>query len=150
MSTRSTRQRIRASSGDARPFAGRRQVTAHAAGVDIGAHAIRACVPASDHQPLVRAFGTSTAALAALADGGSDRGLAPVAMASTGVEWLPRFATLEARGLPCCVRSTHALPHVPGRPSAGLACQGMHTLQSEGVLPAACRPDAALVPRRPF
>ena len=51
MSTRSTRQRIRASSGDARPFAGRRQVTAHAAGVDIGAHAIRACVPASDHQP---------------------------------------------------------------------------------------------------
>ena len=62
-----------------------RTVTAHAAGVDSGAHAIVAGVPAGADQQLVRTFGTSTAALQTLADWCVDRGIQPVARASTGV-----------------------------------------------------------------
>jgi hypothetical protein len=44
-----------------------------------------ACVPDGDDQPLVRAFGPYTAALAALADWCIDRGIETAAMESTGV-----------------------------------------------------------------
>jgi hypothetical protein len=63
MRTRSNRPRGQSSQGDARPFAGMRQGNPHAAGVDSGAHAMMACVPVGDAQPLVRALGTDTAAL---------------------------------------------------------------------------------------
>ena len=62
-----------------------RQVNRHAAGVDIGAHEIMACVPDGDDQQLVRAFGTYTADLDALADWFVDRGIQTAAMESTGV-----------------------------------------------------------------
>ena len=85
MSTLSRRLRARLSQGDTRPFEGRRTVNLHAAGVDIGAHEIMACVPDGDDQQLVRAFGTSTADLEALAAWCMDRGIQTAAMASTGV-----------------------------------------------------------------
>lgn len=62
-----------------------RKVTSHAAGVDIGAPEIGACVPDGDEQSWVRAFGPSPAARASLADGCIDRGLQTVALAATGV-----------------------------------------------------------------
>jgi hypothetical protein len=64
----SSRHRTRSSHGETRPCEGMRPVTPHAAGVDIGAHDLMACVPDGDDQQIVRAFGTSTAALASLAD----------------------------------------------------------------------------------
>jgi hypothetical protein len=66
-----------------------RQVNRHAAGVDIGAHEIMACVPDGDAQQLVRAFGTYTADLDTLADWFVDRGIQTVAMESPGVYWIP-------------------------------------------------------------
>jgi hypothetical protein len=64
----------------------------HAAGIDIGAaeHWV-AVPPGCDPQP-VRRFGTFTADLAALADWLIDCGVTTVAMASTGVDWMPLFA----------------------------------------------------------
>ena len=85
MSKLSRRHRAQASQGEARPFAGMRKITLQAAGVDIGAHAIVACVPDGEEQQLVRTFGTYTADLQTLADGLIDRGLLTVAMESTGV-----------------------------------------------------------------
>lgn len=67
MSQRSTRHRGPSSQGEACPFAGLRPVNPHAAGVDIGAHEMMACVLVGDDQQLVRAFGTYTAELDALA-----------------------------------------------------------------------------------
>ena len=58
MSKLSKRHRSRASQGAIRPFDGMRAVNAYAAGVDIGAHAIMACVPDGDDHQRVRAFGT--------------------------------------------------------------------------------------------
>ena len=81
----SRRHRTRSSHGATSPFEGMRTVNPHAAGVDIGAHAIMACVPDGDDQQIVRAFGTYTADLESLADWCIDRGIQTVAMASTGV-----------------------------------------------------------------
>ena len=148
MSTRSTRHRRRSSQGETRPFAGMRQMNPHAAGGDIGAHEIMAGVPDGDAQQLVRAFGTSTADLDALADWCVDRGIPTAAMESTGVYWLPLFETLEARGMQCCLISAQAITHGPGRKSDVLDCQWMQTLHRYGLFKASFRPEADLVALR--
>src|SRR5262249_49749829 len=89
MSKLSTRHRTRSSQGEARPFEGMCQVTSHAAGVDISAHEIMACVPDGHDHQIVRAFGTYTADLQTLADWFVDRGIKTIAMESTGVYWMP-------------------------------------------------------------
>jgi len=109
-----------------------RTVNPHAAGVDIGAHAIMACVPNGDDQQLVRAFGTYTVDLASLVDWFIDRGIQTVAMASTGVYWIPLCETLEARGLQGCLISASSMKHGPGRKSDVLDCQWIQTLPSYG------------------
>ena len=91
MSKRSRRPRPRSPQGDVRPCAGRRTITAQAAGVDLGAHAIVACVPDGEDQQRVRPCGTYTADRQTLADWFVDRGMQTVAMASTGVSWMPLF-----------------------------------------------------------
>jgi hypothetical protein len=68
-----------------------RTITSQAAGVDIGAHEIVAWVPDGEEQQLVRTFGPYTTDLQTLADWFVDRGMQTVAMASTGVYWIPLF-----------------------------------------------------------
>jgi transposase len=125
-----------------------RHVNRHAAGVDIGAHEIMACIPDGDDQQLVRAFGTYTADLDTLADWFVDHDIQTVAMESTGVYWIPLFETLEARGVQCCLISAQAIKHVPGRQSDVLDCQWIQTLHSYGLLKASFRPEADLVALR--
>jgi transposase len=148
MRKRSKHHRTRSPQGEIRPFAGMRTVNPQAAGVDIGAHEIMACVPDGADQQIVRLFGTSTAALEALADWFIDRGIQTVAMASTGVYGLPRCETLEARGLHCGLLSAAAIKRVPGRQSDVLDCPWMPTLHRSGLLAASLRPDADCVALR--
>lgn len=102
MSKLSKRNHRRTSQGEARPFEGMRQVHPHAAGVDSGAHEIMACVPDGDDQHIVRAFGTYTADLDALADWFVDRGIQTVAMESTAVCSAPRRSRMcQAAKAPC-------------------------------------------------
>jgi hypothetical protein len=68
-----------------------RKLPSQAAGVDMGVHAIVACVPDGDDQQIVRTFGTYPADLQTLADWLVDRGIQTVAMASTGVYGMPLF-----------------------------------------------------------
>lgn len=145
MSKLSRRHRAQASHGEARPFAGLRKLTAHAAGVDIGAHELVACVPDGDDQQIVRTFGTSTADLQTLADWFVDRGMQTIAMEATGVYWIPLFEALEARGLHCCLISAASSKRVPGRKSDVIDCQWIQTLHSYGLLTASLRPEADLV-----
>src|SRR5262245_40693977 len=125
-----------------------RQGNLYAAGLDMGAHEIMACVPDGDAQQLVRAFGPYPADLDALADWCIDRGIQTAAMEATGVDWIPLFETLEARGMPCCLISAQAIKHVPGRTSDVLACQWIQTLHSYGWLQASLRPEADRVALR--
>jgi transposase len=125
-----------------------RQVNVHAAGVDIGAHEIVAYVPDGEAQQIVRTFGTYTADLHTLAAWLVARGIQTVAMASTGVYWIPLFEALEARGLLCCLIRARSLKRVPGRKSDVLDCQWIQTLHSYGLLSASFRPAADLVALR--
>jgi transposase len=148
VSTLSIRHRTRSSQGEIRSFDGMRKVHPAAAGVDIGAHEIMACVPDGPDQQLVRAFGTYTVDLESLADWFIDRGVQTVAMESTGVYWIPLFETLEAHGIPCCLISASSVKHVLGRKSDVLDCQWIQTLHSYGLLAASFRPEADLVALR--
>ena len=111
-----------------------------AAGLDIGADELWACVPAEcDPQP-VRAFGTGTPDLLALADWLVQGQVTTVAMESTGVYWIPISEILEARGLEGSLVNARHLKNVPGRKSDGQDCQWIQRLHSYGVLSASCRP----------
>src|SRR5512146_3263882 len=69
-----------------------------AAGLDIGAREIYACVPPNRAEDNVKVFGTFTADLTALADWLAAHHVDTVAMESTGVYWIPAFELLEGRG----------------------------------------------------
>jgi transposase len=113
---------------------------AAAAGLDIGAAEIWACVPADrDTQP-VRVFGTFTPDLHALADWLGQCQVTSVAMESTGVYWIPIYEILEARGVEVWVVNARHLKNVPGRKSDVQDCQWLQQLHSYGLLTASFRP----------
>jgi hypothetical protein len=93
------RSRQRRSVPKIKPLEDLKIVHPHAAGLDIGAREIWACVPSASTAENVRAFGTFTVDLQALADWLVACGVDTVAMESTGVYWIPVFDLLEARGL---------------------------------------------------
>jgi transposase len=131
-----------------RPFAGLDHIQPHAAGVDIGAHEIVACVPGPENSQDVRTFGTYTADLHALAAWFQEQGIRSVAMESTGVYWIPLFETLESSGFHCCLISATAIRRFPGRKSDVIDCQWIQTLHSYGLLAPSFRPEADLVALR--
>jgi len=114
----------------------------HAAGIDIGEAEHWVAVPSGcDPQP-VRRFGTCTVDLDALADWLMACGVTTVAMASTGVYWLPLFALLEARGVQVLLIDPRQATRAPGRPTtARLDGQWLQRLPASGLLAGACRPE---------
>ena len=111
-----------------------------AAGLDIGAEEIWACVPVeSDAQP-VRAFGTFTPDLQALADWLAQCQVTTIALESTGVYWIPIYEVLEARGFEVALVNARHLKNVPGRKSDVQDCQWLQQLHSYGLLTASFRP----------
>jgi len=91
----------------------------------------------------VRRFGTCTTDRDTLADWLIDCGVTTVAMASTGVSWIPVFALLEARGVQVFLIDPRQAKRAPGRPTtARLDCQWLPRLHAYGLLAGAFRPDA--------
>lgn len=119
-------------------------VQANAAGLDIGAREIWACVPADRASPNVRCFGTFTPDLQQLADWLMRVGITTVALESTGVYWIPVFEILEAAGLAVYVVNARHLKNVPGRKSDVQDCQWIQRLHSYGLLAASFRPEAEM------
>jgi len=114
----------------------------HTAGIDIGeAEHWVAVPPGCDPQP-VRRFGTCTVALDTLAAWLMDCGVTTVAMASTGVDWMPVFELLETRGVQGLLRDPRQAKRAPGRPNTDrLACQWLQRLHTSGLLAGAFRPE---------
>jgi transposase len=133
-----------------RPLEELKIVHPRAAGLDIGAREIWACVPASRTPENVRVFGTFTVELQALADWLVVCGVDTVALESTGVYWIPIFELLEARGLTVYLVNSWHLKHVPGRKSDVLDCQWIQQLHSLGLLRASFRPDAEMAALRAY
>jgi transposase len=123
---------------------GPRQVfNPHAAGIYIGDAEHWVVVPPDRTPQPVRRCGTCTADLDVLADWRLDCGITPVAMASTGVSWMPLFERLETRGLQVLLLDPRQAKRAPGRPKTDrLDCQWLHRLHTYGLLAGAFRPEA--------
>lgn len=116
----------------------------NAAGLDIGAREIWACVPTDRDAEWVRRFGTFTLDLHHLADWLAQCGVDTVAMESTGVYWIPVFEILEARGFQVYLVNARHLKNVPGRKSDYQDCQWIQKLHRLGLLASSFRPDAEM------
>jgi transposase len=112
----------------------------NAAGLDIGAAEIWACVPEGrDPQP-VRMFPTFTVDLIALAAWLKVCGITTVAMESTGVYWIPVYDLLEEHGFQVFLVNARHLKNVPGKKTDVLDCQWIQQLHTFGLLRASFRP----------
>ena len=129
-------------------FSGMSQVHPHAAGVDVGAVEIVACVSGDEATQLVRAFGNYTVDLQALGSWFREHGVKTVAMESTGVYWIPLFEELERQGFECLLISSRSLRRVAGRKSDITDAQWIQTLHSYGLLESSFRPQAELIALR--
>ena len=130
------------------PFSSLRQVNSHAAGVDIGAIEIVACVAGEENTQIVKAFGNYPVDLQALAQWMKDHQVKTVAMESTGIYWIPLFEELEGQGFECLLISSGSLRRVAGRKSDIRDAQWIQTLHSYGLLAGSFRPQAELVALR--
>jgi len=95
--------------------------------------------PGRDPKP-VRAFGTFTIDLQALADWLKACGVTTVAMESTGVYWIALFQILETRGFEVLLVNARHVKNVPGRKSDVLDCQWLQELHTFGLLRGSFRP----------
>jgi transposase len=116
------------------------QLTANAAGIDVGGTSHFVAVPADRDAEPVREFRTFTGDLYRLAEWLKGCGIEIVAMESTGVYWIPLFQVLEERGFAVKLVDAHQLQRAPGRKSDVLDCQWLQQLHSFGLLAGAFRP----------
>ena len=116
------------------------------AGIDIGSKEHWVCGPdLDDGRPNVRAFGTTTTQLEALAEWLAEQGVTSVAMESTSVYWIPLYELLESRGIEAVLVNARQLHNVPGRKTDVKDCQWLRTLHSHGLLRGSFRPGDAIV-----
>jgi transposase len=115
----------------------------HAAGIAIGEAEPGGAVPPGGAPHPVRRFGTCTVDRDAVAAWLIDGGVPPVAMAATGVSWMPLCALLEARGVQVLLSAPRQAKRVPGRPQTErLDGKGLQRLHAYGLLAGAFRPAA--------
>jgi len=130
---------------EAHPFTGMSQVNPNAAGVDIGAVEIVACVSGDEKTQIVRAFGNYTVDLQEMGGWFKEHNIKTIAMESTGVYWIPLFEELEREGFECLLISSRSLRRVAGRKSDITDAQWIQTLHSYGLLESSFRPQADLI-----
>lgn len=133
---------------EARPYDGLSKVNLNAAGVDIGATEIVACVSGGDEVQLVKGFGNYTVDLKAIAQWLDEHKIKTVAMESTGVYWIPLFEELESQGFECLLISSRSLRKVAGQKTDVEDAQWIQTLHSYGLLKGSFRPQGDLVALR--
>ena len=121
-------------------FNGLDQINFNAAGLDIGAEDIYACVPTGRDTSPVRCFGTCTADLHALADWLTQCGVTTVAMESTGVYWIAPFEVLADTGFNVYLVNARYVKNVSGRKTDVSDCQWIQQLHTYGLLQASFRP----------
>ena len=127
-----------------------KQINLNAAGLDIGAEEIWACVAEEGEDIAVRAFETFTVDLHRLADWLQEKEIETVAMEATGVYWIPIYEILEGRGLEVYLINARHIKNVPGKKTDVLDCQWIQQLHTYGLLRASFRPEADMVALRSY
>jgi transposase len=129
----------------------------HAAGIDVGATEFWVCVPPSAVAslsalsvpavlpPHVRRFGPFTPDLHAIAPWLQQCQVTTVAMASTGVSWIPLYDLRESAGFQVLLVDPRQVQRAPNRPKTDVHdCQWIQRLHRLGLLTAAFRPEEPL------
>jgi transposase len=127
-----------------------KQINLNAAGLDIGAAEIWACVPEDRTEQPVRVFPTFTVDLYTLADWLTACGVETVAMEATGIYWIPVFEILEARGFKVYLVNARHIKNVTGRKTDVLDCQWIQQLHTYGLLHASFRPEEEICALRAY
>lgn len=127
-----------------------KQINLNAAGLDIGAAEIWACVPEDRAEEWVRPFPTFTPDLHALADWLESCQIDTVAMESTGVYWIPIYEILVERGFEVKLVNAHHIKNVPSRKSDVMDCQWIQQLHTYGLLRGSFRPEEEMVTVRVY
>ena len=109
-------------------------------GLDVHKKSVVACVITPEGRE-TRTFGTMTADLLALADWLLERGVAAVAMESTGVYWKAPYNLLEGTGLELLVVNAAHIKAVPGRKTDVRDAEWIAELLQHGLLKASFIPD---------
>jgi transposase len=123
-------------------------VCPHAAGVDIGSPALVVALPPERPAPTVRAFGPVTTEVKPWMAWALAQRLGPVAMASTGLDWMPIDELLAVAGIRGYLVTARHVQLVPGRTTDSNEAPWRPKLPSLGWLHAACRPEEAMWGRR--
>jgi transposase len=118
----------------------------HCCGVDVHKREVVACVMTTDPDgtchKAVRAFGTMTPDILALADWLAAHEVTHVAMESTGVYWKPIWNLLEGQVELLLVNARH-IKAVPGRKTDVRDCEWLAELLRHGLLTGSFVPDRA-------
>lgn len=119
-------------------------VNPRAAAIDIGPtkHMVAINTHADDNP--VRAFGTFTGDLHAMACWFKDCGVTCAAMESTGVYWIPAYKVLEQHGFHVILVNTRSAKNVPGRTTDVSDAAWSQLLHSYGLLRGSFRPEAGV------
>ena len=127
-----------------------KRLNLNAAGLDIGAAEIWACVPEDRAAVPVQMFPTFTPDLQRLAAWFQECGVTTVAMESTGVYWIPVYELLAAQGFEVYLVNARHLKNVPTKKSDVLDCQWIQQLHTYGLLHASFRPEAEMCALRAY
>jgi hypothetical protein len=114
------------------------------AGIDIGPKSHFVALPPGEAEAKkdnVREFPAHSVGLAKMAEFLKARNVSRVAMAATGIYWVPARNYLRKEGIDVCVVGYRAFKRVPGRKSGLLDCQWMQRLFACGVLSPLRVPD---------
>ncbi len=127
-----------------------KQLNLNAAGLDIGAAEIWACVPEDRAEGSVQVFESFTTDLHRLANWLEVCEVDTVAMESTGVYWIPIYEILEARGFEVYLVNARHIKNVQGKKSDVLDCQWIQQLHTYGLLKASFRPESEMIELRSY
>jgi transposase len=116
------------------------QLNHNAAGIDVGAEEMYACVPPGRDEQRVRRFSTFTADLERVADWLVQCGVDTVAMESTSIYWIPLFDILEGRKLEVYLVNARHLKNVTGRKTDVSDCEWLYQLHTYGLLQGSFHP----------
>src|SRR5918996_5766161 len=121
------------------------RVIERGAGLDVHKKSVTACVrvpgPEGGRRQEVQTFGTTAAALLALADWLAAHGVTHVAMESTGVYWKPVYNLLEGGDLELLVVNARHIKAVPGRKTDVKDAEWIADLLRHGLLRGSFIPD---------
>ncbi|HYH07133.1 MAG TPA: IS110 family transposase [Thermoanaerobaculia bacterium] len=122
-------------------------VNPNAAGIDAGSEQHLVSVPEDRSDEPVRTFGTFTRDLHELAEWLQACRITTVAIEATGVYWMPLYEILEEHGLNPRLIDSRSVGR-RNKKTDVLDCQWIRQLHTHGLLDAAFRPPAMMLPLR--